>query len=283
MKENNGKAQACPSISSFAPGVLLRAAAGTALLVLVVFAKPLFELTRFALSNDLYSHIVLIPAISAYLIWMKRPQLSLRNARLCWPALILVVAGLALSALQWLAPPAWFQNTTNYLSLNTYAFVFVLVGTAWFLLGTEILRPIAFPVAMILFLAPFPEPVIAGFEAFLQRASAEAAQMLLSIAGIPYSRDAQIFHLPGISVIVARECSGIHSTLVLIITSLLASYIFLRSSAKRAILLLAIIPLAILRNGFRIAAISWLCVHIDPSMIDSTFHRRGGPIFFACH
>jgi len=42
----------------------------------------------------------------------------------------------------------------------------------------------------------------------------------------------------------------------------------------------AVIPLGLLRNGFRILVISLLCVHIGPEMINSLIHRRGGPIFF---
>jgi exosortase/archaeosortase family protein len=42
-----------------------------------------------------------------------------------------------------------------------------------------------------------------------------------------------------------------------------------------------IIPLGIVRNGFRILTIGLLCVHVGPHMIDSVIHHRGGPIFFA--
>jgi len=68
---------------------------------------------------------------------------------------------------------------------------------------------------------------------------------------------------------------------VLFITSVLAGYLFLRSPWKRAVLTLAVIPLAILRNGLRIATLALLCVQIGPHMIDSIIHRKGGPFFFA--
>jgi exosortase/archaeosortase family protein len=64
-------------------------------------------------------------------------------------------------------------------------------------------------------------------------------------------------------------------------TSFLAGYLFLRRFWTRAILVSAMIPLAILRNGFRISVIGWLCVHVSPAMINSPIHRRGGPLFFA--
>ena len=79
---------------------------------------------------------------------------------------------------------------------------------------------------------------------------------------------------------VARECSGIRSTIVLFITSVLASNLFLQSTSRRIALVALVIPLAIARNGFRILVIGLLCVHIGPHMIDSFIHHRGGPIFF---
>jgi exosortase/archaeosortase family protein len=89
-----------------------------------------------------------------------------------------------------------------------------------------------------------------------------------------------VFVLPGIVLEVAQECSGIRSSWVLLITSLLASQMFLKSPWRRAVLVLFVIPLGIVRNGFRILVIGLLCVHIGPHMIDSVIHHRGGPLFF---
>jgi len=61
----------------------------------------------------------------------------------------------------------------------------------------------------------------------------------------------------------------------------MAGYLFLDRSWQRALLVLAVVPLAILRNGFRIFVVGELCVHIGPDMINSPIHRKGGPIFFA--
>jgi exosortase/archaeosortase family protein len=89
------------------------------------------------------------------------------------------------------------------------------------------------------------------------------------------------FQLPGFSMEVAPECSGIQSSLVLFLTSLLAGHLFLRTPWKRAVLILAVIPLGILRNGFRIFTIGQLCMRLGPEMIHSPIHRQGGPVFFA--
>jgi len=68
---------------------------------------------------------------------------------------------------------------------------------------------------------------------------------------------------------------------VLFITSLVAGGLFLRSPWRRAVLTLAVLPLALLRNGFRVFTIGQLCVRIGPQMIHSPIHKQGGPLFFA--
>ena len=104
---------------------------------------------------------------------------------------------------------------------------------------------------------------------------------MFSLTGLPNVRSGNFFRLPTITIEVAEECSGIRSSWILFITSLVAAEMFLRSSWRRLILVALIIPLGVLRNGFRILVISWLCVEVGPHMIHSFIHHRGGPIFFA--
>jgi exosortase C (VPDSG-CTERM-specific) len=133
---------------------------------------------------------------------------------------------------------------------------------------------------MLVFLVPFPGSVTNAIEWFFQHTSADAAHLLFGLVGQTLLREGLAFHLPGISIEVAQECSGIRSSLVLFITSLLAGHLFLRSPWRRAVLTVVVIPLGILRNGFRIFTIAMLTSHVDPGVIHSPLHHRGGPIFF---
>ena len=63
----------------------------------VGFAKPLFDLVRFATDHDLHSHIVLIPVVSIALIWLKRHQVPAEFSRST--GLAVGLAGLGLAAL----------------------------------------------------------------------------------------------------------------------------------------------------------------------------------------
>ena len=258
-------------------------AMGVAMLVLVIgFGKPLLDLVVFASHSDIYSHILLIPFLTVYLLrssgekWAFNVRPDFRIA--APPAAI----GLALLGAYWItrrSGPSLARE--DYLALVILAFVFLVFGVAAASVPRPKLRTAAFPLAFLLFLAPFPSAVLAGIEKFLQHGSAFTADWLLSLSGMPLVREGTFFRLPGFSMQVAPECSGIRSTLVLFITSLAAGYLFLRSPGKRAILTAAVLPLALLRNGLRIFTIGQLCVHVSPSMIDSPIHRKGGPIFFA--
>ncbi len=252
----------------------------TAALVLC-FSVPLYELAQFAAASDLYSYIFLIPLISAYLArrkWKILPQFS-GAARTS--AAVFFAGGLGVLAAYALARHSGFRlMEDDYLAFMISAcFLFFAGGCCW-CLGGEIARALAFPIGFLVFMVPMPVFLRHGIESVLQSGSAVVAEGFFRLSGATFLREGLIFRLPGINLEVAPECSGIHSSLVLFIISSMAGYLFLRSPWKRAVLMLVVIPLALLRNGFRVYVIGELCTHIGPEMIDSPIHRHGGPLFF---
>jgi exosortase C (VPDSG-CTERM-specific) len=251
----------------------------------------------------MYSFVLLVPFISGYLIrerWPRQmeqvgdgklengvpPPLrasdppTLRASPLAGSLFLL--AGLVLLAWYWTireTTTTWHPHDRLALVLGSY--LLLLYSAAFYLLGTRVLRALAFPVIFLIFILPLPTALEYAIEVFFQYTSAEASALMFSLTGTPVLRDGLTFQLPGITLEVARECSGINSSYVLFITSLIAGHLFLRKPWKRVFLALFVIPLAIFRNGFRIVTIGMLCVHIGPDMIHSIIHRRGGPFFFA--
>ncbi|MGI9087619.1 MAG: archaeosortase/exosortase family protein [Chthoniobacterales bacterium] len=255
--------------------------AATAALI-VAFLKPLYALVLYAAGSDVHSHILLVPIISAYLIYLLAGQLP-RPGR----PVVLGALGCGLCALLAFACTMESLGIFSGLSLNdhltftTLSFVGSLAAMGFLVLGGKWMAAAAFPMSFLFFMVPLPDAVVTALETASKYASAEAASWFFDLAGVPYVRDSLLFGLPGITIEVAQECSGIRSSLVLIITSLLAAYLFLRSPWRRFLLVAFVIPLGVLRNGFRIATIGWLCVHRGPHMIHSPIHKQGGPIFFA--
>jgi exosortase len=228
-----------------------------------------------------YSHIVLLPFVTVSLIYLNRLAVfrAVRLAPFNGATLILVAAGIV-----WLARTAApFAATDLGLSLAMLGLVVAWSGAFLFCYGTPALRAAAFPFLLLAFMIPLPPAALTAVVVFLQQASADAAAMLFSLIGMPFFRDDVVFALPGLTIEVAEECSGIRSSLALAITGSLMAYLMLRTWWARAAFVLAIIPLAIFKNAVRIVGLSWLAVHVDPGFITgSALHRNSGiPVFVA--
>ncbi len=247
----------------------------------VVFGKALVALGFHAAESDLHSHILLIPLISGYLIYLRRKQLPTEHTCSARFATIALLVSFSSVGLAFLLRERGGISQNDYLGLMAWGFVCYLVSGAFFFLGRKWLSEVAFPFAFLLFIIPLPDRAVDLLETGSKLASAEAANLLFELTATPILRDGTIFQLPGIVLEVARECSGIRSSWVLFITSILASHLFLRSPWRRMALVAFVIPLGIIRNGLRILVIGLLCVHIGPHMIHSIIHRRGGPLFFS--
>lgn len=249
--------------------------------LVVIFAIPLSSLAIHAAGSDLHSHILLIPFVTAYLIYIRRDQLpNVYQTSLGWGAVPLIFGSGALILAGRGGAFGSSLSHNDYLALMTFAFICLLGAAGFFLLGQKWMAAAAFPFAFLLFMIPLPDRVADSLETALEFGSAEVANFLFNLTGTPILRDGTVFELPGITLKVAKECSGIRSTWVLLITSLLAANLFLNGRWRRFGLVAAVIPLGLLRNGFRILFIGTLCVRIGPEMIHSVFHKRGGPPFF---
>jgi len=158
--------------------------------------------------------------------------------------------------------------------------VLIWIGGFTLCYGIVSLRGAVFPLIFLFFMVPIPGVVLDKIILFLQTGSAEAAYGFLQATGVPVTRDGFVFHLVTSDIEVAKECSGIRSSLSLVITGALAANFFLRTGWARTLLMLSLVPIAVLKNGFRIASLSILGVYVDERILGSDLHRRGGIIFF---
>jgi exosortase len=227
-----------------------------------------------------YSYIILMPFISAYLLYLNRHAI-LEHVHPGLRAGILPAA--AGAATIWLAGTTVIAGEAEYrLSLAMLGLVTLWAGGFVLCYGLRAFRIAAFPFLLLLFMIPFPPAMLSAVITFLQGASADASDLLFRLIGIPAFREGFVFSLPGLTIRVAEECSGIRSCLSLVITGLVMAYLFLRSTWTRLAFVLVIVPLAIVKNAIRIVGLSWLAIHVDPSFITgSALHRNSGiPVFF---
>lgn len=251
-------------------------------LITLAFIVPLKELFFFSINSNLYSHIVLIPIASIVLAFInadaKRNDLRIPK----WMGIIPLSIG-AYFSFDFLTGNYTTDAVVieDYLFSSTIAYVFLIIASAHFFFSKESFSTNVFYVYFLVFMIPMSVSAREFVEIQLQHSSADAAELFFSLSSTPLLREDLIFNLPGLALEVAPQCSGIHSSLVLFITSVAATKLFLESWWKRAILIGFIYPLAALRNGFRVFVLGELAVRINPDILHSWLHRKGGPIFFA--
>ena len=229
-------------------------------------------------SNETFSQIPLIPLVSVFLIYERRKAIFAEISSEKILGLALLVPGIILVVVAQFN--LWHLEDTNPVSLFVFGLILVWLASFVLFFGKKAFRVASFPLLFLFFMVPIPEPLLSKTIYLLQAGSSAMAELFFNIAGVPYHRTGFVFELPGISIRVAEECSGIRSTLALLITTVLASYIFLNRPWKRLLLCLAVVPIALFKNGLRIATLSTLSVYVNPAFLTGNLHHRGGVVFF---
>ena len=228
--------------------------------------------------REYYSHIILIPLISIYLIYQKRTSIFSTQKYSCTLGIPLLLIGVML----------YFGGQSIRLQLNQNDFTSVIAlsaivllnGAFIFFYGTQAFKAAIFPLLFLIFMIPVPTYLMDRIIYFLQVGSTEFANLLFIASGVPFLRDGFVFQLLGQSVEVAKQCSGIRSGLALLITAILAGHLFLTNWWKKIILFICVIPIAMFKNGIRIVTLTLLGTYVDPRILGSSLHREGGIPFF---
>ena len=224
-----------------------------------------------------YSHISLIPVLCLYLLYSRRAAIFASTEWSPFLGTILMVVGVTLS----LGTKRPMSDTLAGLSPTIFSFVVVCWGAFLLCYGPHAFRAAFFALGLMAFMVPFPAVMLNAIVGFLQRSSADTVEVLFSTFGIPVAREGFIFTLSDFTILIAEECSGIRSFLSLVITSLVAGHWLLTSGWAKTALVVVVIPLAIIKNAFRIVGLALLANYVDPTYItNSALHRSGGiPLF----
>ena len=256
--------------------------AGLALLLtfsLLAWWRALIDTFTLSLSNDEYTHILLILPVSAALMYLKWRFLKtkFRLSPLTGSAFLLVAVLIACFGLLWsVSLPADVR-----LSISMFALVLWWIGSFVLCLGSRASRTILFPLCFLFGLVPFPNFLLNAIIALLQQGSAWSARMLFVAWGVPVAQDGLLLTIPGLTLLVAQECSSIRSSSMLLVTTMVLAQLLLRSPWRKAFLIGLAVPLSVAKNGLRIFTIAMLGTRVDPGYLTGSFHHQGGIVFFA--
>ena len=240
---------------------------------------PLVETFALSLRDNEYTHVLLILPLSAALIFLEwrtlRPVITLnvRSGSVC----LTIAALIACSALGWPAP----LPSDLLLSIRMLALVLWWIGAFQLCFGSRASRLVLFPLCFLLGLVPLPQRAVNMIVALLQQGSAWAAHVLFAAFGVPVVHDGVLLTIPGLTLQVARECSSIRSSSMLLVTTMVLAQLLLRSPWRKALVIGLAVPLSVAKNGLRIFTIAMLGTRVDPGYLTGRLHHQGGIVFFA--
>jgi exosortase len=265
-----------PPLGSLSRRVLVFA--GWIVATCLLFLRPLAAFVAYSLSNDNASHLVLIPFISAWVLYLERDRIFKLLASDGRAASAFFAAGTAVALLALFAGPRW--STLDQLSVYVLGLILLWVAGFAFFFGGPALQSAKFPLFFLLLTIPIPDFLLDKAIYLLQKGSTEIAAVLFDWSGVPVLREGFVFHLARVNIEVARECSGIRSSLALLILAILVAHFYLDTLWKQTILVIAGLFVMILKNGVRIVTLTLLASYVDPGFLYGRLHREGGVVFF---
>ncbi len=217
--------------------------------------------------SDTYTHGMLVPFISAWLIWRKREQLAAVSPRsMLWP-----VIPLALAVFAWL-----LGELTAVNALTQFALIFIVVASAITLLGNAASKVIAFPLLFLFFALPVGDFLMPR----LMEWTADFTVLALRVTGIPVYREGQNFVIPSGHWSVVEACSGIRYLIASLTVGTLYAYLTYTSLKKRIGFILVSLFIPIVANWLRAYLIVMLGHLSGNKLAAGVDHLIYGWVFF---
>jgi len=256
-----------------------------------LYAGTMAGLGREWLSSPDASYGLVLAGVAVWLLWQRREQIA-GAAQSHWsvtprfPArgLAILVGGLLLYFVGELGADIFITRVS---------LVVVTAGALWFVAGGRAARVATAPLVFLLMAVPLPALVVNAMTLPLQLTASRIAEATLAASGIAVFRDGNVLELPSAALEVAEACSGLRSLVSLTaIAGVLAWSATARSKpshltharwstlGRGAAIVAIAIPVAILMNGLRIAAVGIACELWDPRVASGAWHTFTGWITF---
>jgi exosortase len=242
-----------------------------ALLLLWPLASAVVTLS---LNDDRYLQVLVAPFLSCLLIYWHRAEVFANtqySPRLGGPLLLA-------SAVLCVALTYWQPQSGVTLRMAQSAAVLLLLSAFFLCYGPSSCRSALLPLGCLLLMIPLPLGWMDWISAAYQRGSAEMSYGLLKLTGVPVFREGMRFSLPGLDIEIAPECSGIRSSLMFSTLGILAASVYLQSGWRKLVVILATVPISILKNAVRIVSLSLLSIYVNRAFLFGPIHHQYGGI-----
>lgn len=239
-------------------------------LLIACYAPILYYLVRQWATDEDMGHGFFAPVIAGVIIWQRRAELTQMKPEPNYWGLLVIL---------WAATQLMLGTLGAEIFLARTSFLIALAGIILFLCGWKILKAIAFPLVLLMFMFPLPAIIYARITLPLQIFATRVAEAILGLIGIPVLRDGNVLELASQKLNVVEACSGIRSLLSLSFLSLTYAYFFDRKVWMRWVLLAATIPIAIAANSIRVT-LTGVLSEIRTDLAQGFFHTLEGWVLF---
>jgi exosortase len=212
-------------------------------------------------------HGMFVPLYSAFLLWADRHRLGAVPRRRMPGGALVVVGALALLAAGW-----WLDT----IMLQGLSLVAAVAGLVLWAHGARRLRAAAFPIAFLLFMMPLPRSIVDALTLELQAFAAGFAGEVLSVLGVPHHRFGITIELPRLTLEVAEGCNGLRFLMALVTLAAALAQSTQRTPARKVALVAFAVPLALLANAGRVAAVCLAAYYIGPQAAAGMPHHTIG-------
>jgi exosortase len=195
------------------------------------------------LNDPQYSHGLLVPFFSAYLI--RRARLSepfvFRPMPILGCGLLVVILALRAAA-----------GSLLFHQLDAVSFLLSLAATVLAFGGLPLLKRTWPALAFLVFMVPLPYELERNVGEPLKTAATVSSTFLLQTLGLPAIRDGNLILIDEVRLGVVDACSGLKMMVTFAAFSVGAALLMRRSRFEKLMVLLGIVPVAILTNVLRI-------------------------------
>jgi exosortase len=158
--------------------------------------------------------------------------------------------------------------------------VVALPGFALLFLGVARTRVILFPLLFSAFALPIPLGLTESAHLVLRQVSAHATAWLLPLAGVRVYLEGTTLHLPSADLLVGDACSGFSTLYAAMAVACLTAY-STASNFRRALVILAVAPVAIAANIARVLFLVLLVAWRGEAVLATPLHPMSGLLTFA--
>ncbi len=226
---------------------------------------------RWFARDSYYSHGIFIPAVTGYLIWlMKDELLKIPLKESVW-GMRLIIIGVIL----------YFLSSLFRVYFSSgFSMLIVFYGIVLYFLGLEFVKKTAFPLFFLVFMIPLPEVTITNMSFQLKMFAAKIAGITLNNMNIPAIQEGSIIKMRHTHVVVDDVCSGLRSLIALTALGSIFAYWLKASMAKRIILFLSTIPIAVVTNVCRVVILASISEIWGAQYAEGFVHDATGILVF---